>query len=66
MPTGLTSKLYLAGVPTGLTFEIISIKPVAPNDGYDWKASFRRGAGEASVSCIGQVRSPSPRCCTPH
>lgn len=66
MPTGLTSKIYLAGVPPGLTFEIISIKPVAPNDGYDWKASFRRGAGEASVSCIGQVRSPSPRCCTPH
>ncbi|KAL1939927.1 hypothetical protein VTO73DRAFT_9627 [Trametes versicolor] len=55
MPTGLTSKIYLAGVPPGLTFEITSIKPVAPNDGYDWKASFRRGAGEADVSCIGQT-----------
>ncbi|KAI0689916.1 hypothetical protein BC835DRAFT_1281959 [Cytidiella melzeri] len=52
MPTGLTSRFYVAGIPPGLNFELTSIKPTAPHDGYDWKGSFRRS--EKIMSCTGQ------------
>lgn len=40
MPSDLNQTLYLKGLPDGLTFTIVEIKPTIPN-GSGWLAGFR-------------------------